>query len=110
MVQTLLMEDNHLIRCLPQGDRVVLPPHERPSFIQKVHSELRHFEVKHIYSLLVPHYHWRSMYVQVQDVIDRCEQCDRVRNSFSSCQLTLFPLPIQGMFYRWSCNLAGELS
>jgi hypothetical protein len=32
-----------------------------------------------------------------------------VRTSFSSQQLTLSPLPIQGMFYRWSCDLAGEL-
>jgi hypothetical protein len=39
------------------------------------------------------------MYAQVQDVIARCEQCDRVRTSFSSQQLTFFPLPIQGMFY-----------
>ncbi len=30
----------------------------------------------------------------------RCEQCDRVRTSFSFRQLTLSPLPIQGMFYR----------
>jgi hypothetical protein len=32
-----------------------------------------------------------------------------MRTSFSSQQLTLSPLPIQGMFYRWSCDLAGEL-
>ncbi len=82
---------------------MVPPPHERPSFIQKVHSELGHFGVKHIYSLLALHYHWRGMYVRVQDVIAR------VKTSFSSQQLTLFPLPIQGMFYRWSCDLAKEL-
>jgi hypothetical protein len=49
------------------------------------------------------------MYAQVRDVIARCEQCDRVRTSFSSRQLTLSPLPIQGMFYCWSCDLAEEL-
>jgi hypothetical protein len=58
-------KDNHLVRCLPQGDGVVPPPYEWPSFIQKVHSELGHFGVKRIYSLLTPHYHWRGMYVQV---------------------------------------------
>jgi hypothetical protein len=36
----------------------------------------------------------RNMYAQVQDIIARCEQCDRVTTSFSSRQLTLFPLPI----------------
>jgi len=101
-------KDNHLVRCLPQGDRVVPPPHERPDLIQKIHSELGHFGIKRTYSLLAPHYHWRGMYAQVRDVITRCEQCDGVRTSFSSRQLTLFPLPIQG-FYRWSCDLAREL-
>jgi hypothetical protein len=75
--------DNHLIKCLPQGNIVVPPPHERPSLIQKVHSELGHFGVKCIYSLLTLHYHWRGMYVQVRNVIARCEQCDRMITSFS---------------------------
>ncbi len=66
-------KDNHLVRCLPQGDRVVPPPHERPSLVQKVHSELGHFGVKRTYSLLVPHYHWKGMYAQVRNVIARCE-------------------------------------
>jgi len=49
------------------------------------------------------------MYAQVRDVIARCEQCDRVRTSFSFQQLMLSPLPIQGMFYYWSCDFVGEL-
>jgi hypothetical protein len=32
-----------------------------------------------------------------------------VKTSFFSRQLTLSPLPIQGMFYHWSCDLAGKL-
>jgi hypothetical protein len=97
------------MQCLPQGNRVVPPPHEWPGFIQKVHSELGHFGVKYIYSLFALHYDWKGMYVQVRDVIVKCEQCDRVRTSFSSRQFTLSPLPIQGMFYRWSCHLARKL-
>jgi hypothetical protein len=49
------------------------------------------------------------MYAQVRNIIARCEQCDRVKTSFSSQQLMLSPLPIQGMFYHWSCDLVGEL-
>jgi hypothetical protein len=64
-IQTLLMRDNHLVQCLPQGDIVVLPPHEQPGLIQKVHLELGHFRVKRTYNLFAPHYHWRGMYVQV---------------------------------------------
>jgi hypothetical protein len=88
---------------------MVPSPHERPGLIQKVHLELGHFGIKRTYSLLARHYHWRGMYAKVRDVIARCEQCDKVKTSFSSRQLTLFPLPIQGMFYRWSCDLVGEL-
>jgi hypothetical protein len=50
-------KDNHLVRCLPQGDKVVLPPHEWPNLIQNVHSELGHFGVKRTYNLLAFHYH-----------------------------------------------------
>ncbi len=88
---------------------MVPPPHERLGLIQKVHSELGHFGIKCIYSLLVLHYHSRGMYVQVRDIIAMCEQCDRVRTSFSSRQLMLSPLLIRGMFYHWSCDLTGEL-
>jgi len=92
-------KDNHFVRCLIQGDIVVPPPHEWPSLIQKVHSELGHFGIKHTYTLFIPHYHWRGMYAQVRDVIVRCEQCDKVKTSFSFPQLTFSPLPIQGMLY-----------
>jgi hypothetical protein len=64
---------NHFVRCLPQGDKVVPLPHERPSLIQKVHSKLGHFRVKRTYSLFAPHYHWKSMYAQVQNITARCE-------------------------------------
>jgi hypothetical protein len=88
---------------------MVPPPHEQPGLIQKVHLELGHFGIKRTYSLLAPHYHWKGMYAQVRNIIARCEQCDRVKTSFSYQQFTLSPLPIQGMFYRLSCNLAGKL-
>jgi hypothetical protein len=88
---------------------MVPPPHEWFGLIQKVHSELGHFEVKRIYSLFTFYYHWRGMYVQAQNIIARCEQCDRVKTSFSFRQLTFSPLPIQSMFYHWSCDLAREL-
>ncbi len=84
-------KDNHLVQCLPQGNRVVIPPpHERLGLIQKVHLELGHFGVKRTYSIFAPHYHWRGMYVQVRDVIVRCEQCDKMKTSFSFRQLTLY--------------------
>jgi hypothetical protein len=47
--------------------------------------------------------------LQVRDFIVRCEQCDRVKTTFSFQQLTLSPLPIQGMLYHWSFDLVREL-
>jgi hypothetical protein len=32
-----------------------------------------HFGVKRIYSIFTPHYHLRGMYVQICDIIVRCE-------------------------------------
>jgi hypothetical protein len=49
------------------------------------------------------------MYAQVRNIIASCEQCDKVKTSFSSRQFALSPLLIQGMFYCWSCDLDGEL-
>jgi hypothetical protein len=49
-------KQNHLVRCLPQGDKVVPPPHEWHGLIQKVHLEFGHFRIKCIYKLLVFHY------------------------------------------------------
>jgi hypothetical protein len=103
------MEGQSSRPMLTTRHRVVPPPHEQLGVIQKVHSELRHFGIKHTYSLLAPYYHWKGMYAQVRDIITRCEQFDRMRTSFSFQQLMLFPLPIQGMFYCWSCDLARQL-
>jgi len=104
-------KDNHLVRCLPQGDKMVPPPHERLGLIQKVHLELGHFGVKHIYSLFILHYHWRGMYVQVQNFIARCEQCDKVKTSLSSRQHMSTPYSghvlslVMGFSWRITTNL-----
>ncbi len=91
------------MRCLPQGDRMVLPPHEQPGLIQKVHSELGFFGVKYTYSLFAPHYHLRGMYVQVRDIIARCEQCDRVK-TFSPLDSSHF---LHSLFR--ACSIIGHV-
>lgn len=45
----------------------------------------------------------------VRKVVVTCQECDRVKTSFSVKTPQLHPLPIRGMFYRWSLDLAGEL-
>ncbi|CAM6113779.1 unnamed protein product [Calypogeia fissa] len=102
-------KNNHLVRLFPSGDHMVPPVLERPALIQKIHSELGYFGIKRTHNLLAPHFSWRGMYTQVRDVLARCVVCDRVKSSFSDRQMQLRPLPIQGLFYRWPCDLAGEL-
>jgi len=65
IVQTLLMEGQSPHPMLTTRQQMVLPPHEWPGFIQKVHSKLGHFGIKHTYSLFALHYHWKGMHVQV---------------------------------------------
>lgn len=102
--------DDYMIRVLPTGaERLVPPPHERAALIHRVHDDLGHFGIKRTYSLLVPHFHWKGMYLQVRDVVMKCEQCDRVKASFTQDTAEVHPLPIQGLFYRWSCDLLGDL-
>ena len=49
------------------------------------------------------------MYADVAAFVQSCATCDRVKASFSAQSPVLHPLPIRGMFYRWSCDLAGPL-
>jgi hypothetical protein len=65
VVQTFLMEGQSPLSMLTTSNKVVPPPHEQPSLIQKVHLKLAHFGIKRTYSLFAHHYHWRGMYVQV---------------------------------------------
>jgi hypothetical protein len=62
---------------------MVPPSHEWHGLIQKVHLEFGHFGIKRSYSLFTFHYDWKGLYAQVRDIIAKCEQCDRVRTSFS---------------------------
>lgn len=102
--------DGYLLRLLSTGgEQLVTPPHERSALIHKVHANLGHFGIKRTYSLLVLYFFWKGMYAKVKEVVLRCEHCDRVKTSFNSGTTKLYPLPIQSLFYWWSCDLLGEL-
>lgn len=100
---------DNLVKTFPLGDWVLPPISERHALISRVDAELGHFGVKCTHSLLAPHCSRFGMYEQVRDGLARCQECGHVKTSFSDWQIQLHPLPIQGLFYRWSCNLAGEL-
>ena len=47
------------------------------------------------------------MYEQVRLYVCSCDSCAGVKASFVSRDVVLHPLPIMGMFYHWSVDLAG---
>ena len=49
------------------------------------------------------------MYADVAAFVQACSVCDRVKAAFLAKSPVLHPLPIRGMFYRWSCDLVGPL-
>jgi len=57
--------DNHLIQCLPQGDKVVPPPHERPRLIQKATRSLDTLELSIFITFLLLITIGEGMYAQV---------------------------------------------
>ena len=52
-------------------------------------------------------YWWAHLRVDVQYVVKGCVACSQVNARFTALPSTLQPLPIEGMFYRWGCDLAG---
>ena len=49
------------------------------------------------------------MQIDVQQIIARCQVCDRIRALFNAPTPILQPLSIMGLGYRWSLNFAGPL-
>ena len=47
------------------------------------------------------------MYEQVRLYVRSCDTCARVKASFVPRDIKLHPLPIMGMCYCWSVDLAG---
>ena len=92
------------------GDsRVVPPPARRAALVRNVHQQLGHFGVARTCHLVSASYWWRGLKGEVKEAVRRCQQCDRVKTVLTARGPVLHPLPIMGLFYRWSCDLAGEL-
>lgn len=101
-----------LVRRWPNSglmEKVVPPPSRRVAIILALHGQLGHFGVRRTAALVRLSYWWKGLYNQVAAVLRTCSECDRVRSTFNAPQPQLHPLPIQGMGYRWSFDLAGPL-
>ena len=54
-------------------------------------------------------YWWMGMQQELATYVGRCNVYDRVRSSFNTLSPQLQPLPIMGLGYRWSLDLAEPL-
>jgi hypothetical protein len=94
---------NHLREVPKPGERIIL--------VKKAHEECGHFGVRKTYSMLVNTYFWNNMYEDVKQHGRNCTACNRLRAAFAKdTPMTLNPLPILGMNFRWHCDLAGPFN
>jgi len=97
-----------LLRIFPDGTtRIVPEPHQRESLTADMHCRTGHFGVRRTYALLAHTYWWKGMRATAGAVCKSCEHCDRANATFTAESKILHPLPINGLFYRWGCDLAG---
>jgi len=102
-------DGKQLLRYMADGStRVVPPPQQRAALIAQCHSLHGHPGARRTTALLATHYWWRGISVECVAYVASCELCDRGRAGFNAVQPHLHPLPVQCLFYRWSCDLAGD--
>jgi hypothetical protein len=97
-----------LYRKMQDGTyREVPPPNKRIATVRSIHERCGHWGVKRTKHLLMTSYWWKGLERDVVETIKCCESCQRVRSNFNAIQPELQPLPIEGLFYRFACDLAG---
>jgi hypothetical protein len=86
---------------------VVPEPSQRLQLVKDTHVQTGHFGEKRTLSLLCNGYWWRGMLEDVRSVVGGCKACDLARAQFNAQLPALQPLPVMGLFYRWSVDLCG---
>ena len=89
------------------SQREVPPPEARRDIITSTHEETGHFGILRTTHRIGLTYWWKGRRADVERVLSVCSTCDRVKASFNAVHPSLHPLPIEGMFYRWGCDLCG---
>ena len=97
-----------LYRVFTDGSRREIPRlAERTDIVRKLHDDAGHFGIKRTTSLVETEYWRHGMYEKVRLYVRSCDSWTRVKASFVPRDVVLHPLPIVGMFYRWSVVPAG---
>ncbi len=77
--------------------------------VMHVHTAYGHFGQKRTKAQLLNDWWWPGLEDDVVRVLSTCPHCKQINTSFGVEPPTLQSLPIKGMMYRWSCDLAGPL-
>lgn len=100
-----------ICRIMPDGTfREVPAERNRLEICQRMHEETGHFGRRRTLHLVLTAYWWANMVSTVNQVCSACPDCDRVKASFSVSSPILYPLPIEGLFYRWGVDLCGPFA
>ncbi|CAI7739935.1 unnamed protein product [Closterium sp. NIES-54] len=91
------------------GWKLVPAPGEREGVIEEAHRKLGHFGHERTMQLLKTGWWWDGMRKQVKEWVSGCEGCQRSKASLMQAKQELQSLPIRGLGFRWSLDLAGEL-
>ncbi|CAI7733968.1 unnamed protein product [Closterium sp. NIES-54] len=91
------------------GWKLVPAPEEREALIREVHTKLGHFGHERTVHLLKTGWWWEGMRRQVKEWVEGCEACQRSKANLTQAKEELQSLPICGLGFRWSLDLAGEL-
>ena len=86
--------------------RLVPPPEERLAIIKRIHHRNGHFGIARTTTLVAQGYWMPQLHKLVSQVVKSCEACANVKASFDGHNPVLQPLPIMGLCYRWSVDLA----
>jgi site-specific DNA-cytosine methylase len=87
----------------------VPPPDTRVALIMSVHCNYGHFGQKRTKAQLLQNWWWAGLEDDVVRVLSTCPYCKQINTVFNAQPHELHSLPIEGMMYRWSCDLAGPL-
>jgi hypothetical protein len=89
--------------------REVPAPEIRREIITSNHEETSHFGVLRTTHRISLKNWWKGRRADVEKVLSVCNTFDRVKASFDAVHPSLHPLPIEGMFYRWGCDMCGPV-
>lgn len=94
------------------GRWAVPPPGERRELVRHAHAGAggAHVGAHRTYAALRGAYYWPNMYGTVLEVVRECSACSRANAHRHLKHPLLQPLPIRGLFYRISIDLAGPFT